>query len=760
VKHYQFGFILLVCIVLCLGVPAQANDLQQQSEGSMTYGETVTGRIRTSEGDSWTFEAEEGDIVTISLVGDTLYDPVLELFGPNGIRIALDDDGGIRFDSLIQFQHLDQSGTYTIVATGFGGRTGSYALTLEEATASGGGQGSEGFIEFGSTIEGRVTSEEGEFWNFFAEAGQVIQIDAIGQSLDDTVLELYGPGLEILIMDDDGGSGFNSRISGFQLPETGAYMIVVRGFDGHTGTYQLILDEFSLDLDAEGELAYGDTQVNEVTTAAGDRWTFEGSADDTISILMLGEGLEDTYLELYNPDEVMVAQDDDSGPGYSSMIRSYTLEEGGTYSIIARGYNNQVGTYSISLLEGEAGAAGGTSMEGELTYGQTVTDEVSSDFGDSWTFSGDEGDVVSIDTVGYSLEDTYLELYGPGGQLLAQDDDSGDGYSARIAGVNLPEHGTYTIVIRGYSGAAGTYELSLIQGRISQGAEVDIGYPVEQGDIELGEIVEGNVDSEDGDLWTFTGEAGTLVRVEVNGASLEDTYLQVLDPQGRLAAFDDDSGAGYSSVIEEYLVREDGVYSIIVRGYGGETGTYTLTITATGSVDLETDGTPSTEAVASATNTVCDPNNTYFVLTLDGDLSRTALQQIRIETHGSDAALAQVYPVVGAQADGIMGQALYDLTVSINNSVILTGMNTVSDMSTAILDAFDRLADSGVTVVEISYMGNQGDLKFLVWGTHAEGGGVLVSSFWGEQDQTGEMPDVPEGMAGQLIQILDPCNAR
>jgi hypothetical protein len=87
-------------------------------------------------------------------------------------------------------------------------------------------------------------------------------------------------------------------------------------------------------------------------------------------------------------------------------------------------------------------------------------------------------------------------------------------------------------------------------------------------------------------------------------------------------------------------------------------------------------------------------------------------------------------------------------------------MNTVSNMSTAILDAFDRLADSGVTVVEISYMGNQGDLKFLVWGTHAEGGGVLVSSFWGEQDRPGEMPDVPEGMAGQLIQILDPCNAR
>lgn len=757
-KHPRKRLLLIVCLLFLYGFPAQASDLLQHAEGTIAYGETVEGRIRTSDGDSWTFEAQEGDMVTISLVGDSLYDPVLELFGPNGIRLALDDDGGIRFDSLLQFQRLDQSGTYTIVATGFGGRTGTYTLSLEEVTGSGTGTGSDGFIEFGSTIEGRVTSQEGEFWNFFGEAGQVVQIDAIGQSLDDTLLELFGPGLEMLIMDDDGGSGFDSRISGFELPENGTYMIVVRGYDGRTGTYQLTLDEFSLDLEVEGELAYGDTQTNEVTTAAGDRWVFEGTAGDTISILLVGDGLEDTYLELYGPDEGLLAQDDDSGPGYSSLIRAYTLESTGTYSIIARGYSSQVGSYTISLLEGESGAIGATSVEGELSYGQTVADEVTSVFGDSWTFSGAAGDTISIDTAGFVLEDTFLELYDPEGHLLATDDDSGNDHSARIVGVSLPENGIYTIVIRGYNGATGTYELSLIHGRIGQEIEVDIGDPIEMGPIEFDEVAEGNIQSNDGDLWTFSGERGTLVRIEVNGASLEDTYLEVIDPQGRLVAYDDDSGTGYSSMIEDLLLRSDGIYGIIVRGYGGETGTYTLEVTATGraEIDIETD--PGLESVATITNAVCDPENSYFVLTIDSFAASRSLQQVRIESRGSQAVIAQLLPVVGSPMDGVIGQALFDITLSMNGSVVVSGRRTISEISAAILEEQDRLAQSGVVAVEISYLGNQGDLRFLVWGTHSEAGGLWVSTTWGEQDSSGTGPGVPEGMSGELITVIDPCN--
>jgi hypothetical protein len=409
-------------------------------------------------------------------------------------------------------------------------------------------------------------------------------------------------------------------------------------------------------------------------------------------------------------------------------------------------------------LEGEDGIAAGTTMEGDLTYGQTVANEVTSPFGDSWTFSGDEGDVVSIDTVGFVLEDTYLELYDPEGVLLIEDDDSGADYFARISGIRLPESGTYTVVIRGYNGASGTYELSLLQGRISQDVEVDFGDPVDQGEVVFGEIVEGNVETEDGDLWAFTGERGILVRIEIEGASLEDTYLELIDPQGRLAAFDDDSGTGYSSMIDDFLLQEDGLYRIIVRGYGGETGTYTLEITQTGTAELDPGGGADTASVATISNAVCDSFNTYFVLTIDGDAARTSSQQFRIAPRGSGAALAQLIPVVGPQMEGEVGQALYDVTISINGSIIVSGSNTIPEISTAIMEEFDRLAVSGVSTVEISYQGNQGDLKLLVWGTHSQSGGIQVSTYWGEQENSTGAPAVPEGMAGELIVVVDPCN--
>ena len=223
-------------------------------------------------------------------------------------------------------------------------------------------------------------------------------------------------------------------------------------------------------------------------------------------------------------------------------------------------------------------------------------------------------------------------------------------------------------------------------------------------------------------------------------------------------AYDDDSGTGYSSMIEDLLLRSDGIYGIIVRGYGGETGTYTLEVTATGraEIDIETD--PGLESVATITNAVCDPENSYFVLSIDSFAASRSLQQVRIESRGSQAVIAQLLPVVGSPMDGVIGQALFDITLSMNGSVVVSGRRTISEISAAILEEQDRLAQSGVVAVEISYLGNQGDLRFLVWGTHSEAGGLWVSTTWGEQDSSGTGPGVPEGMSGELITVMDPCN--
>lgn len=753
-----FGIIIVLCFLIILGHPGFADDLHQQSEGSISYGETVRGRVRTPEGDSWTFAGEEGDFVTISLEGDTLRDPYLELFDPAGIRLAYDDDGGIRFDSLIRNQRLQSSGTYTIVASGFGGRMGSYSLTLETGGGGTRGQGAAGFLEYGQTVEGRVTNRFGEFWSFNGTEGDAVLIDVVGLSLDDTVVELFGPDMTSLYFDDDGGEGVNSRIAGYELPETGSFTIAVRGYDNRTGTYRLTLDQFVLELEEEGLLEYGETQSNQVNTPTGDRWTFEGSSGDTISIVLVGVSLDDTYLELWDPDDVVLMQDDDSGPGYNSLIRAFTLPVSGTYSIIARGYNGRIGTYSLSLMEGEAGNIGLGEAEGELRYGDIVTNEITSVLGDNWTFIGAEGDVVSIDLVGVGLEDTYLELYDPDGYFLASDDDSGGGYDARIDGLSLPYSGTYTIVAQGYNGTMGTYELTLLLGRIGLGGgQPDIGNPTPEGEIEFGEIVEGNVETEDGDLWTFTAQLGQIVTIELNGASLQDTYLELYDPQGWLETSDDDSGPEYSSMIEEYILPHEGTFSIVARGYGGETGTYSLELTTSGiaEVDLQSQG--DMRSIASISSIACGLDSTFFVLTIDGQQAQANLQQVLIEATGPGATIAQVFPVIGDQMDVTVGSRRFDVQIQIENVSIVSGLKSLFEIATAISEELDRQAATGLTEMGIIYQGNQGDLKFVVWGSHPDGGSIRVSTYWGEPTDPSIGPTVPEGMSGQLVGRQSPC---
>jgi serine protease Do len=58
-------------------------------------------------------------------------DTYLKLLGPDGYVIAEDDDGGGDTNSKIYISSLPSSGTYTIVAGGYDGGTGSYQLTLE-----------------------------------------------------------------------------------------------------------------------------------------------------------------------------------------------------------------------------------------------------------------------------------------------------------------------------------------------------------------------------------------------------------------------------------------------------------------------------------------------------------------------------------------------------------------------------------------------------------------------------------------------------
>jgi len=102
-----------------------------------------------------------------------------------------------------------------------------------------------------------------------------------------------------------------------------------------------------------------------------------------------------------------------------------------------------------------------SSMGEPIEYGQTVEGYLA-DFDDvqTWTFEGEAGHVVAIRMESDRL-DCYLELYGPEGDFLIEDDDGGLHYDARIDDYILPASGRYVIFARSVEGHEAAYYLTL-----------------------------------------------------------------------------------------------------------------------------------------------------------------------------------------------------------------------------------------------------------------------------------------------------------
>ena len=100
-----------------------------------------------------------------------------------------------------------------------------------------------------------------------------------------------------------------------------------------------------------------------------------------------------------------------------------------------------------------------------------------------------------------------------------------------------------------------------------------------------GQAVSGSITNTDKfDLYTFEGQAGDVVTISmIATAGRLDTVLFLLDPNGFQIVDNDDAVVGEStdSLISEYVLPEDGRYTIVATHfgmqYGGTTGAYNLT---------------------------------------------------------------------------------------------------------------------------------------------------------------------------------------
>ncbi len=360
---------------------------------------------------------------------------------------------------------------------------------------------------------------------------------------------------------------------------------------------------------AAQQLSYGDT-VNGVIDEAhvsSPPWKFFGHYGDRLLINVQRSNPTDTLIPVIHVlDEAGQAVDWSDNSANKNILETVPLPKDGTYQIVVSRLNTINGTtlggYTLNLTLARAGTQPSATPTPSLTpshtftptaiptltpsltsvrnlyYGQSVAGILPLDTAaDQWTFNGATGDNIDVRTADALNGGRVftVTLTGPG--IVPPGNSSPQG---ALGGVTLTQNGTFTIQI---SGKAGQYQLTL-GGKAAQATPVlattnvlKFGAPI------VRQVLNDNKPEAD---WQFTGHTGDLITLSVTADGTLDPVLELIDPNGKSLAINDDVHGNRDAGLEHFRLPADGVYKVKITRYQGTVnggvingGQYTVLVT-------------------------------------------------------------------------------------------------------------------------------------------------------------------------------------
>ena len=215
--------------------------------------------------DTYEFNWQAGDHVSVDLRGE--FDTVLAVVGPDGF-VRINDDFGDDLGRSVVDVDLPTTGQYSVVISSYDeGETGSYSLTVENAT--GGTRSSRdvrallpGRTAISSLEVGDVEQDGGryrEYWTMDLQAGQHVTVQMESDQID-SYLILLSPDEQVVQENDDlAGDSVDSRIDAL-VSRSGRYRVVATTFrPEESGSYTLNASVSSETATADAPRALGGT---------------------------------------------------------------------------------------------------------------------------------------------------------------------------------------------------------------------------------------------------------------------------------------------------------------------------------------------------------------------------------------------------------------------------------------------------------------------------------------------------------------------
>jgi VCBS repeat-containing protein len=233
--------------------------------------------------------------------------------------------------------------------------------------------------------------------------------------------------------------------------------------------------------------------------------------------------------------------------------------------------NNSLGSYTITIWQDEFNTISTAATISADSISEVGHIGWQGDTSDWYGISLTSGTLYQIDVIGLAgdgtlagltLADPWLALRSSTGSFIIADDDSGLDLNSRIYYTPTSSGKYYLDIQESGANESGTYQV--IVNSIPTTTTISTEAP-QTGSIDF---------NGDSDLFNITLSAGVSYGFSVDGITLVDPFLEILDGTGSVVSYDDDSGSGLSAQVI-YTPVTSGTYFLSARESGNNsTGSY------------------------------------------------------------------------------------------------------------------------------------------------------------------------------------------
>lgn len=189
-----------------------------------------------------------------------------------------------------------------------------------------------------------------------------------------------------------------------------------------------------------------------------------------------------------------------------------------------------------------------------------------------WPLTISDTNVITVNVASEIGLDVAVKVSDASGNILGEQDAAIGNEPEILAGVDLPEAGTYDILIEPSANLSGNYAI-LVNDLES--------YPfVFQGTLAFGDQANSFLEGLSDHFWHFSGTAGEIMSVVITPGGDYDLFLRLFGPDGTLLIeFHDENAAGEQEALDSYEFPDTGLYSLLVGELTFQPAEYDIVLT-------------------------------------------------------------------------------------------------------------------------------------------------------------------------------------